>query len=310
MNLSIIIPAYNESESIDILVNEINSALNSSHLLYEIIIIDDGSDDGTWDIVKAIQNKHVKGIQLMQNMGKSVALDAGFKYSIGEVIITMDADLQDDPNEIISLYKMINDDGFDMVSGWKKRRLDPLSKTIPTKLYNWTTRIVSGIPLNDFNCGLKSYSNKLVKSIDLSGEMHRYIPLIAHHAGYKKIGEKIVNHRKRSFGKTKYGLSRFSNGLLDLISISFLNKFGKSPMHFFGFLGLFFFLIGFVIAIYLTYTKLFLFQSNMTDRPLFYLGILCMLIGTQLFLAGFIGELILKNNSKADLKKINEKIGF
>jgi len=312
MNLSIVIPLLNEEESIALLADEIIQVLSNLNLKYEIIFVDDGSHDGSWSIIRKLtKNPTIKGLQLHKNCGKSTALHVGFLHAQGKVIVTMDADLQDDPQEIPDLYNMISSDGFHLVSGWKKNRLDPLSKTIPTKLYNWATRIMSGIYLHDFNCGLKAYSAVAVKAIKLSGEMHRYIPLLVKNAGYNKIGEKIVNHRRRAYGETKYGgWSRFSNGLLDLISISFLHKFGKNPMHFFGFLGLTFFIVGFMIAIYLTYAKFFLLQFNMTDRPLFYLGILCMIIGTQLFLTGFVGELILINNAKDQSIALNEKIGF
>jgi len=311
MDLSIIIPAFNEEDSLKILLDEIQSVLSPSNYKYEILFIDDGSTDNSWVLIKSFMNQHVKGIRFNQNMGKSAALDVGFAHVSGKVVITMDADLQDDPNEILDLYDMIIHDKYDLVSGWKKKRLDPFSKTIPTKLYNWATRIMSGIDLHDFNCGLKAYSLQVVRSLSLSGEMHRYIPLLAKHAGYVNIGEKIVNHRERSYGVTKYGgWNRFSNGLLDLISISFLHKFGKTPMHFFGLLGIICFFIGFLIAIYLTYTKIILLQFNMTDRPLFYLGILCMILGAQLFLSGFLGELIIRNKPISHFEKINEKIGF
>ena len=318
MNISIIIPAFNEEESVEKLAAEIVSILSLTEYTYEIIFIDDGSVDSTWSVisglhesVKRYENYDIRGIRFRKNIGKSAALDVGFSHAQGEVIITMDADLQDDPNEIVPLYKMIKHEGYDLVSGWKKKRLDPISKTIPTKLYNWATRIMSGIKLHDFNCGLKAYSINLVKDIQLSGEMHRYIPLLAKNQGYLKIGEKIVNHRKRTHGVTKYGgWNRFSNGLLDLISISFLNKFGKTPMHFFGLLGILSFFMGFVIAAYLTYTKIFLFQFNMTDRPLFYLGLLFMIIGSQLFLSGFLGELIIQNKPMDSVGKITKKLGF
>ena len=312
MNLSIILPVFNESESIAILVDEIHTVLVNYNYMYEIIIIDDGSTDGSWDVVnKLVSNKKNKAIRFKKNIGKSAALDVGFLHATGKVVVTMDSDLQDDPQEIPKLYSMIINDGYDLVSGWKKKRLDPLSKTIPTKLYNWATRIMSGIYLHDFNCGLKAYSINVVKDIRLSGEMHRYIPLLAKNAGYKKIGEKVINHRKRSYGQTKYGgWNRFSNGLLDLISISFLHRFGKTPMHLFGLLGVLCFLTGFLIAIYLTYAKWVLSQFNMTDRPLFYLAMLCMMIGTQLFLAGFLGELIIKNRPVSHIEKISQKIGF
>ena len=312
MHLSIIIPLFNESESLKILADEIHSVLNDLNYVYEIIFIDDGSTDNSWDIINSLTSEtNIKAIRFKKNIGKSTALDVGFLHANGKVVITMDADLQDDPHEIPALYNMIINDGYDLVSGWKKNRLDPISKTIPTKLYNWATRMMSGIYLHDFNCGLKAYSLDVVKAIKLSGEMHRYIPLLAKHAGYDKIGEKIIHHRKRTYGETKYGgWNRFSNGLLDLISISFLHKFGKSPMHLFGFLGIVCFLIGFIIAAYLTYTKIILLQFNMTDRPLFYLGMLCMIIGTQLFLSGFLGELIIRNKPANHVDKISQKIGF
>ena len=318
MNISIIIPAFNEEASIDKLAAEIISILSLTDYAYEIIFIDDGSSDSTWSVisklhksVKRYENYEIRGIRFKKNLGKSAALDVGFEHSQGDVVITMDADLQDDPNEIIPLYKMIKNEGYDLVSGWKKKRLDPISKTMPTKLYNWATRIMSGIELHDFNCGLKAYSINVVKDIKLTGEMHRYIPLLAKHQGYLKIGEKVVNHRKRTHGVTKYGgWNRFSNGLLDLISISFLNKFGKTPMHFFGLLGILSFFLGFVIAAYLTYAKIFLLQFNMTDRPLFYLGLLFMIIGSQLFLSGFLGELIIQNKPLESVEKITKKLGF
>ena len=318
MNISIIIPAFNEEESIEQLAQEITSILSVHEYSYEIIFIDDGSSDSTWSIisklhdsVKKYENYDIKGIRFKKNLGKSAALNVGFSHAQGDVVVTMDADLQDDPNEIISLYKMIQYEGYDLVSGWKRKRLDPLSKTMPTKLYNWATRIMSGIKLHDFNCGLKAYSINVIKDIKLSGEMHRYIPLLAKHQGYSKIGEKIVNHRKRTYGVTKYGgWNRFSNGLLDLISITFLNKFGKTPMHFFGLLGILSFFLGFLIAAYLTYAKIFLLQFNMTDRPLFYLGLLFMIIGSQLFLSGFLGELIIQNKPAESVQKITKKLGF
>ena len=313
MDLSIIIPAFNEEESIKVLIEEIQSVLSSKNYIYEVIIIDDGSTDKTWSVIKSLilPNKNIKAIRFKKNAGKSAALDVGFSCVRGSVVITMDADLQDDPSEIPELYDMILNDDYHLVSGWKKRRLDPLSKTIPTKLYNWATRWMSGISLHDFNCGLKAYALDVIKDIRLSGEMHRYIPLLVKNAGYKKIGEKVVNHRKRTYGVTKYGgWNRFSNGLLDLISISFLHRFGKSPMHLFGVLGMLCFFVGFLIASYLTYAKYVLSEYNMTDRPLFYLGMLCMIIGSQLFLSGFLGELIIRNKPIDHASKINEKIGF
>tara|TARA_B100002052_G_C15883961_1_gene600691 strand:- start:3634 stop:4578 length:945 start_codon:yes stop_codon:yes gene_type:complete len=311
MDITIVIPAFNEEESLKILVDEIQTVLSSNYN-YEIILIDDGSSDETWNVMSSLcLGQSCKAIRFKNNTGKSAALDVGFVHASGKVVITMDADLQDDPNEIPELYDMIINQRYHLVSGWKKRRLDPLSKTVPTKLYNWATRLMSGIKLHDFNCGLKAYDLAVVKDIRLSAEMHRYIPLLVKYAGYHNIGEKVVNHRKRSYGFTKYGgWNRFSNGLLDLISISFLHKFGRAPMHLFGLLGLLCFFIGFVIAGYLTYAKYILLEFNMTDRPLFYLSMLCMILGSQLFLTGFLGELIVRNRPIDHTAKINEKLGF
>jgi len=314
LNLSIIIPVFNESKSLLTLVKEISAIVIKNKIITEILFINDGSSDNSWSIIKSISKKHnkyliVKGISFKENSGKSAALNVGFSHALGDVVITMDGDLQDDPKEIPNFYDAIMLDGFDLVSGWKKKRNDPLSKTIPTKLYNLTTRYFSGINLHDFNCGFKSYKKNVVKNIIVSGEMHRYIPLLVKKKGFNRIGELIVNHRSRKHGKSKYGLERFSNGFLDLVTIIFINKFGKRPMHFFGFLGIISFLIGFAISFYLAYAKFFYDQYNMTDRPIFYLSLLCMIIGSQLFLAGFIGEMIVrKTKSYNDL--MIEKIGF
>ena len=314
MNLSIIIPVFNESKSLLTLFKEISAIVIKNKIITEILFINDGSSDNSWSIIKSISKKHnkyliVKGISFKENSGKSAALNVGFSHALGDVVITMDGDLQDDPKEIPNFYDAIMLDGFDLVSGWKKKRNDPLSKTIPTKLYNLTTRYFSGINLHDFNCGFKSYKKNVVKNIIVSGEMHRYIPLLVKKKGFNRIGELIVNHRSRKHGKSKYGLERFSNGFLDLVTIIFINKFGKRPMHFFGFLGIISFLIGFAISFYLAYAKFFYDQYNMTDRPIFYLSLLCMIIGSQLFLAGFIGEMIVrKTKSYNDL--MIEKIGF
>ena len=314
MNLSIIIPVFNESKSLLTLFKEISAIVIKNKIITEILFINDGSSDNSWSIIKSISKKHnkyliVKGISFKENSGKSAALNVGFSHASGDVVITMDGDLQDDPKEIPNFYDAIMLDGFDLVSGWKKKRNDPLSKTIPTKLYNLTTRYFSGINLHDFNCGFKSYKKNVVKNIIVSGEMHRYIPLLVKKKGFNRIGELIVNHRSRKHGKSKYGLERFSNGFLDLVTIIFINKFGKRPMHFFGFLGIISFLIGFAISFYLAYAKFFYDQYNMTDRPIFFLSLLCMIIGSQLFLAGFIGEMIVrKTKSYNDL--MIEKIGF
>ncbi|HRS54087.1 MAG TPA: glycosyltransferase family 2 protein [Bacteroidales bacterium] len=294
MDISVIIPLYNEVESIEELTLWIDKVISAEGLSYEIILIDDGSEDGSWNKIIELSktNSFVKGIKFKRNYGKSAAINVGFSVCKGEVIITMDADLQDNPDEIPYLYKMIKVDGFDLVSGWKKKRYDPPSKTIPTKLFNWATRKMSGIKLHDFNCGLKAYKREVVKSIEIYGEMHRYIPVIAKWAGFKKIGEKVVAHQPRKYGKSKFGFNRFINGFLDLLSISFTSRFSKKPMHFFGTLGTITFIFGFIIAVYLAIAKIFFEAYKMTERPLFYLGILAMIIGTQLFLTGFIADMI------------------
>jgi len=307
IDLSIVIPVYNEEESLELLYNSIINNLENTNLNFEIIFIDDGSSDKSWDVIKAISEKktNLSSIKFRKNYGKSDALDAGFKASNGKYVLTMDADLQDDPNEIYPLFKMINQDNYDLVSGWKKKRNDPLSKTIPSKFFNLVTRIFSGIKLNDFNCGIKIYKKELINSINLYGEMHRYIPLIAKWNGYDKIGEKIVNHNKRKFGKTKFGMERYIRGFLDLISVSFVYKFGKRPMHFFGSLGVISFLIGFISVGWIIYEKLSKISNNIpldqirpvTDQPFFYIALVTIIVGVQLFLVGFISELIILINS-------------
>jgi len=294
MDISVIVPLYNEVESLEELTDWIARVMQSSGFSYEVILVDDGSRDGSWKKIEELSAKvpEIKGVKFRRNYGKSAALNTGFIHAQGDVVVTMDADLQDSPDEIPELHDMIMNQGFDLVSGWKKKRFDPITKTIPTKLYNWVTRRISGIRLHDFNCGLKAYRLDVVKCIEVYGEMHRYIPVIANWAGFNRIGEKVVQHRKRKFGITKFGMSRFINGPLDLISIAFVSRFGKRPMHIFGMLGTFLFLLGFVIAGILTYDKIFLFEYKMTERPLFYLGLLSMVMGTQLFLAGFLGEMI------------------
>jgi len=294
IGVSVVVPLLNEEESLPELVAWINDVANKNKLSYEIILVDDGSTDGSWEVISKLakENAALRGIRFRRNYGKSAALNEGFKLAQGEVIITMDADLQDSPDEIPALVEMIKNQGFDLVSGWKKKRHDTLSKTIPSKLFNATTRKISGIKLHDFNCGLKAYSNDLVKNLEVHGEMHRYIPVIAKWAGYRKIGEKVVQHRERKYGRTKFGISRFIKGYLDLLSITFVSKFGKRPMHLFGALGSLIFFIGFVIAGYLAYAKIFMSAYRMTDRPLFYFGLLAMILGTQLFLTGFLAELI------------------
>lgn len=296
MDISVIIPLYNEEDSLSELHDWIVRVMQSGKFSYEILFIDDGSRDKSWSIVQNLstKNSNVHGIRFRRNYGKAAALNVGFQHAKGDVVITMDADLQDNPDEIPGLFKMIKEGGYDLVSGWKKKRHDPLSKTIPTKLFNFVTRMVSGIRLHDFNCGLKAYSHQLVKSIEVYGEMHRYIPVLAKRAGFSIIGEKVVKHQHRKYGKTKYGPGRFFKGFLDLLTISFMTRFGRSPMHLFGLLGTLLFLLGFIIAGYLVYGKFFLMEYRMTERPLFYFGLLAMIMGTQLFIAGFLGELIIR----------------
>jgi len=307
IDLSIVIPVYNEEESLELLYNSIINNLKNTNLNFEIIFIDDGSSDNSWNVIKAISEKktNLSSIKFRKNYGKSDALDAGFKASNGTYVLTMDADLQDDPNEIYPLFKMINQDNYDLVSGWKKKRNDPLSKIIPSKFFNLVTRIFSGIKLNDFNCGIKIYKKELVNSINLYGEMHRYIPLIAKWNGYDKIGEKVVNHNKRKFGKTKFGMERYIRGFLDLISVSFVYKFRKRPMHFFGSFGVISFLIGLISVGWIIYEKLSKISNNIpldqirpvTDQPFFYIALVTIIVGVQLFLVGFISELIISINS-------------
>jgi glycosyltransferase involved in cell wall biosynthesis len=315
-HLSLVIPLFNEEESLPELHRWIVQVMQENKFLYEVIFIDDGSRDNSWEVIQSITQKDpcVAGIKFQRNYGKSAALNTGFAMACGEVIITMDADLQDSPEEIPALYKMITTDGYDLVSGWKKKRYDPLSKTLPTRLFNWATRKMSGIELHDFNCGLKAYKKQVVKSIEVYGEMHRYIPVIAKWAGFRKIGEQAVAHQARKYGTSKFGIERFINGFLDLFSITFMSKFGKRPMHFFGFVGSVFFFIGFLLAFYLIGEKVYsLFvlkfkPREVTDQPLFYLALTSMIIGTQLFLAGFLGELITRNSSIRNQYLIAETI--
>lgn len=310
LDISVVIPLFNEDESLPELTDWIRRVMQANGYAYEIILIDDGSKDRSWSVIEELAENHpeIKGIRFRRNYGKSAALYEGFDAAIGNVVITMDADLQDSPDEIPELYKLIMDDDYDLISGWKKKRYDPISKTIPTKLFNFATRKMSGIELNDFNCGLKAYKNEVIKSVELFGEMHRYIPVLAKQAGFSKIGEKVVEHRARKYGTTKFGLERFVNGFLDLLSIVFLTRFGKRPMHFFGPFGILLFLAGFIIAAYLGVAKLAFQEYQMTDRPLFYLGLLCMILGTQLFLTGFLGELILRNSSERNNYLIRQRL--
>ncbi|WP_430425374.1 glycosyltransferase family 2 protein [Maribacter litoralis] len=303
MQLSIVIPLLNEEESLKELHDWIVSVMQSNHFSYEILFVDDGSTDNSWNIITELsnQNPSVKGIHFLRNFGKSQALHAGFKAVEGDVIITMDADLQDNPEEIPELYNMITNEGYELVSGWKKKRYDSIIfKNTPSKLFNWAARRTSGVRLHDFNCGLKAYAKNVVKNIEVSGEMHRYIPVLAKNAGFSKIGEKVVQHQARKYGKTKFGMERFINGFLDLLTIWFVSRFGKRPMHLFGALGVLMFLIGFGFALYLGIDKLFInkFGRLLTDRPQFYISLVAMVIGTQLFLAGFIGEILIRSKKE------------
>jgi len=312
MDISVVIPLLNEEESLKELNDWILQVMKSNHFTFEIIYVDDGSTDRSWQVIESLseENESVKGIRFLRNYGKSAALHEGFKMTSGDVVITMDADLQDSPDEIPELYRMVMEQGYDMVSGWKKKRFDPITKTIPSKFFNYTTRVISGIKLHDFNCGLKSYRSDVVKTIDVYGEMHRYIPVIAKWAGFRNIGEKVVQHRKRKYGVTKFGIDRFVKGYLDLLSISFTSRFIQRPMHFFGFLGSLLFLVGFVIAGYLAYAKVFLAAYRMTERPLFYFGLLAMILGTQLFTAGFLGEMITRSSKETNKHQIKKYINF
>lgn len=312
MQLSIVIPLLNEEESLKELHDWIVSVMQSNHFLYEILFIDDGSTDDSWKIITQLaeSNSAVKGIRFQRNFGKSQALHAGFKAVQGDVVITMDADLQDNPEEIPDLYNMIHKEGYHLVSGWKKKRYDSVVfKNMPSKLFNWAARKTSGVKLHDFNCGLKAYDKKVVKGIEVSGEMHRYIPVLSKNAGFDKIGEKVVQHQARKYGKTKFGMERFTNGFLDLITIWFVSKFGKRPMHLFGAWGVVMFIIGFAFAIYLGVDKLFINPTGrlITSRPQFYIALTAMLIGSQLFLAGFLGEMITRSKKNEARYTIEEE---
>ncbi|OYT11099.1 MAG: glycosyltransferase [Bacteroidetes bacterium 4572_112] len=312
MQISVVIATFNEEESLPELTEWIVRVMNDNNFTYEVIYVDDGSKDKSWEIIDGLSkaNPNIKGIKFRRNYGKSAALNRAFDAAEGDVIITMDADLQDSPDEIPELYRMIVEDGFDLVSGWKKKRHDPLSKTIPTKLYNAATRRVTKTGLHDMNCGLKSYRKDVIKTVEVYGEMHRYIPAMAKWAGFTKIGEKVVEHRKRPYGYSKFGLERFINGFLDLLSITFISKFGKRPMHLFGTLGTLLFMIGFGILTYLSFAKLFMDQFHMTDRPLFFFALLAMMMGTTLFVSGFLGELIARNSSIRNEYLIEKSVGI
>jgi len=315
-DISVVVPLLNEAESLPELVRWISRVMDTHHLSYEVILVDDGSTDSSWQVIEDLHagNACVKGIKFRRNYGKSAALHCGFKSAGGEVVITMDADLQDSPDEIPDLNKMIRDEHFDMVSGWKKKRFDnTLTKNIPSKLFNWTARRFSGINIHDFNCGLKAYRREVVKSIEVYGEMHRYIPIIAKRNGFKKIGEKVVSHKKRKYGKTKFGLERFLNGYLDLLSITFISRFGKRPMHFFGPLGTLMVVIGFSMAVYLGIDKLVAVARHLparlvTQSPYFYIALTAMIIGTQLFMVGFLGELVSRSSADRNDYQIEKQL--
>lgn len=315
-DLSIVISLYNEEESLPELIHWIEKVMKSEGYDYEIIMVDDGSTDGSWEIISKMNtvNPQIKGISFRRNYGKSAALYHGFKAAEGGVVVTMDADLQDSPEEIPEMYRMVTEEGFDIVSGWKKQRFDnKLTKNLPSKLYNWTARKITGIKLHDMNCGLKAYKNEVIKNIEVYGEMHRYIPYLAKNAGFNRITEKPVQHQKRKYGTSKFGIERFVNGFLDLISLWFLSTFGKKPMHFFGFTGILMFLIGGVIAVWIIISKL-IHQTQgldfrpVADQPVFYLALVAVILGFQLFLTGFLGELISRNSSERNHYKIREEI--
>lgn len=316
MDISVVVPLYNEAESLPELAAWIERVMKEHGFSYEVIFVNDGSSDNSWEVIKQLSEKNpaMKGVSFRRNYGKSPALNTGFQRVQGDVVITMDADLQDSPDEIPELYRMITEDGYDLVSGWKKKRYDPLSKTIPTKLFNVTARKVSGIHnLHDFNCGLKAYRREVVKHIEVYGDMHRYVPYLAKNAGFKKIGEKVVHHQARKYGTTKFGLDRFVNGYLDLMTLWFMSKFGVKPMHFFGLMGSLMFILGFLSAIVVGGTKLYnMWAGNayilVTDSPYFYIALTLMILGTQLFLTGFVGELIARNSMERNHYEINDEL--
>lgn len=316
MDISVIVPLFNEEESIGKLYEWIERVMTVNKLTFEVVFVNDGSNDHSWEVIESLQAKsaNVRGIKFRNNYGKSPALYCGFHAAKGDVVITMDADLQDSPDEIPELFRMIKEEGYDLVSGWKKKRYDSkLTKNIPSKIYNATARKVTGLKLHDMNCGLKAYRNEVVKNIEVYGEMHRYIPYLAKNAGFKRIGEKVVEHRKREFGETKFGLNRFVNGYLDLISLWFLSRFGKKPMHFFGMVGSMMFLLGFLAVVAVGVNKLVALLTHVaaplvTDSPYFYLALLAMVLGTQLFLTGFVGELVARNSTERNNYLIEKEI--
>ena len=309
--LSIVVPLLDEEESLKPLTEWIQKVISTHNISTELLFIDDGSTDTSWEIIAELSQQFdwVKGVKFMRNYGKSAALNVGFEAAKGDIVITMDADLQDSPDEIPDLMKMIQEEGYDLVSGWKQKRYDPkFSKNLPSKIFNWAARKISGLHLHDFNCGLKAYKRKVIKNVEVYGEMHRYIPVIAKNAGFTKIGEKVVTHQARQFGVTKFGYARFINGFLDLFSIAFIGKFGKRPMHFFGAIGSLTTFVGFAILVYLALDKLISNATNIDDRPLFFLGILLFIVGIQLFIAGFLAELIIRNSQERNNYKIEDTI--
>lgn len=312
VDISIVVPLYNEVESLPELFAWIKRVMDKNKFSFEVVFIDDGSKDGSWNVVQDLSSEHsqVVGIKFQRNYGKSAALQKGFEAAAGEVVITMDADLQDSPDEIPELYRMIIEDDLDVVSGWKKKRYDPISKTIPTKLYNWAARRITGIKLHDFNCGLKAYKNVVIKSIELYGDMHRYIPPLAKYAGFNKIGEKVVQHQARKYGVTKFGLSRFLNGPLDLMTVAFMGRFGKKPMHFFGAVGTMMFFLGFMITLYMIIDKVFIDTSGklLAERTEFFIALSAMIIGSQFFLGGFIAEMVGRSSESRNSYLVEETI--
>ena len=315
MDISVVIPLYNEAESLPELFSWIERVMKEHNYTYEVIFVNDGSTDNSWEVIEELKQRspHIRGIKFRRNYGKSPGLHCGFQRAKGDVVITMDADLQDSPDEIPELYRMITEDGYDLVSGWKKKRYDPITKTLPTKLFNATARKFSGIKLHDFNCGLKAYKNTVVKNIEVYGEMHRYIPILAKQAGFTRIGEKVVHHQARKYGVTKFGLNRFINGFLDLLSVTFITRFAKKPMHLFGALGTLLFIIGFCAAAWIGVEKLIAVANNLraplvTNNPYFYIALTCMIIGSQLFLSGFLAELVSRSASDRNVYRIEKKI--
>ncbi len=312
VDISIVVPLYNEVESLPELFAWIKRVMDENQFSFEVVFIDDGSKDGSWNVVQELSSEHsqIVGIKFQRNYGKSAALQKGFEAAAGKVVITMDADLQDSPDEIPELYRMITEDDFDVVSGWKKKRYDPISKTIPTKLYNWAARRITGIKLHDFNCGLKAYKNVVIKSIELYGDMHRYIPPLAKYAGFNKIGEKVVQHQARKYGVTKFGLSRFLNGPLDLMTVAFMGRFGKKPMHFFGAVGTMMFLLGFLITLYMIIDKVFIDTTGrlLAERTEFFIALATMIIGSQFFLGGFIAEMVGRSSESRNSYLVEDTI--